>query len=268
MITSSWTRDQVKLDLGSQLAGPKITSSWIRDQVKLNQRSHQAEPEIRWSWTRDHCKLNQRSHQAESAIRSNWTRDQVRLKRRFGQIKPEIGPKWTRDRVKMNQRSGQIASEIRSNGIKDQVKLNQTSGQADQRSGQYEKENRLFIKVENILNGQLQRAELLVGSRLHEHENIVNMKMIYCIIAGSLNRINRNTMSGRTGLAYPWTCVRAPVAAASLAICWPRLHRAILGGWGCDQSIGYTVSDAFVSCWLWSTATRLPTWVSWVNYCK
>ena len=34
------------------------------------------------------------------------------------------------------------------------------------------------------------------------------------------------------GLAYPWTCVRAPVAAASLEICRPRLHRAIRGAQG------------------------------------
>ena len=57
----------------------------------------------------------------------------------------------------------------------------------------------------------------------------------------------------------------APVIAASLAICGPRLHRAIRGaqgvlpvyeGGGCDQSIGSTVSDAIVRSWLWSTATR------------
>ena len=41
------------------------------------------------------------------------------------------------------------------------------------------------------------------------------------------------------GLAYTWKRVRAPVVAASLAICRPRLHRAIRGaqrlcpwGWG------------------------------------
>ena len=34
------------------------------------------------------------------------------------------------------------------------------------------------------------------------------------------------------GLAYPQMSVRAPVAAASLAICRPRLHRAIRGAQG------------------------------------
>ena len=27
-------------------------------------------------------------------------------------------------------------------------------------------------------------------------------------------------------------------------------------GWGCDQSIGSTISDAIIRSWLWSTATR------------
>ena len=77
-----------------------------------------------------------------------------------------------------------------------------------------------------------------------------------------------HTLSGRTGSAFvwhtfPWTRVRAPVATASLAICRPRLHRAIRGAQGvlpmregCDQSIGSTISDAIVQSWLWSTATR------------
>ena len=34
------------------------------------------------------------------------------------------------------------------------------------------------------------------------------------------------------GLAYPWTRVRDPVAAASLAICSPHLHRAMRGAQG------------------------------------
>ena len=34
------------------------------------------------------------------------------------------------------------------------------------------------------------------------------------------------------GLAYPWTRVRAPVAAASLTICRPCSHRAIRGAQG------------------------------------
>ena len=47
------------------------------------------------------------------------------------------------------------------------------------------------------------------------------------------------------------------------------LHRFILctrrsggtahDGWGCDQSIGSTISDAIVRSWLWSTATRNST---------
>ena len=34
------------------------------------------------------------------------------------------------------------------------------------------------------------------------------------------------------------------------------LRRYCPGGWGCNQSIGSSVSDAIVSSWLWSTATR------------
>ena len=41
-----------------------------------------------------------------------------------------------------------------------------------------------------------------------------------------------NTLSGGVGLAYPWTRVRAPIAATSLAICKPELHRAIRGAQG------------------------------------
>ena len=42
----------------------------------------------------------------------------------------------------------------------------------------------------------------------------------------------RRATGCRVGLAYPWTRVRASVAAASLAICRPRLHRAIRGAHG------------------------------------
>ena len=38
------------------------------------------------------------------------------------------------------------------------------------------------------------------------------------------------------------------------------MHETLRGycpwGWGWDQSIGSTVSDAIIRCWLWSTATR------------
>ena len=56
------------------------------------------------------------------------------------------------------------------------------------------------------------------------------------------------------------------------------LHRFILrirlsggtghGGGGYDQSIGSTVSDAIVSSWLWSTATRKSPLDYFGNYCK
>ena len=39
---------------------------------------------------------------------------------------------------------------------------------------------------------------------------------------------------------------------------WDTAHQ----GGGCDQSIGSTVSDAFVRSWLWSTATGVPNWAS------
>ena len=34
------------------------------------------------------------------------------------------------------------------------------------------------------------------------------------------------------GLAYPWTCVRAPIASTILTICRPSLHLAIPGAQG------------------------------------
>ena len=49
------------------------------------------------------------------------------------------------------------------------------------------------------------------------------------------NTDHRVTLCGRTGcvgLAYPWTRVRATVAATSLAICSPCLYRAIRGAQG------------------------------------
>ena len=39
-------------------------------------------------------------------------------------------------------------------------------------------------------------------------------------------------------------------------------------GWGCDQSIGSTVSDAIVRSWLWLTATRSCPLDDFSNYCK
>ena len=69
--------------------------------------------------------------------------------------------------------------------------------------------------------------------------------------------IDRNTLSGRPhrqcgGLSFRRSCVRVPLAGASLLICGQNLHRASgthgycpvkVGGSG--QSIGSTVSDAF-----------------------
>ena len=77
-----------------------------------------------------------------------------------------------------------------------------------------------------------------------------------------------DVLSGRTGmslvgLAFRCSRVRVPVAAASLVICGQHLQCAIrvaqgvlpcVGWGGNDQSIGSTVSDAVVRCWLWSTA--------------
>ena len=48
------------------------------------------------------------------------------------------------------------------------------------------------------------------------------------------------------GLAYPWTRVRAPVSAASLAICRPRLHRAIRGAQGVRGAIRGATSQLYL----------------------
>ena len=65
------------------------------------------------------------------------------------------------------------------------------------------------------------------------------------------------------GLAFRRSCVRASLAAASLAICASHFYLALCGAqgilpcaeWGSGQSIGSTVSDAIVCSWLWSTTT-------------
>ena len=67
------------------------------------------------------------------------------------------------------------------------------------------------------------------------------------------------------GLVFRRSHVRRSLSAVSLVICSPariavckRGAQGVLPcvGWGCNQSIGSTVSDAIVGSWLWSTATR------------
>ena len=88
-----------------------------------------------------------------------------------------------------------------------------------------------------------------------------------------------DTLSGRTGSALVW---HSEVAGSRLTKCskscdlQPALQCAIRGaqgvvpcvGWGCDQSIGSTVSDAIVRSWLWLTATRNFPLGYFGNYCK
>ena len=53
-----------------------------------------------------------------------------------------------------------------------------------------------------------------------------------------------HTLSGSTVvrcLAYPWTRVCSPVAAPSLTICSPHLHRAIRGAQGVLSCVGLGV---------------------------
>ena len=47
-------------------------------------------------------------------------------------------------------------------------------------------------------------------------------------------------------------------------ISWGAAHE----GGGCDQSIGYTISDVIVRSWLWSTATRSSPLDYFSNHCK
>ena len=87
------------------------------------------------------------------------------------------------------------------------------------------------------------------------------------------------TLSGRTGSALVW---HSEVAGSRLTQCskscdlQPALQCAIRGaegvlpcvGWGYDQSIGSTVSDAIVRSWLWLTASRSSPLGYFGNYCK
>ena len=79
------------------------------------------------------------------------------------------------------------------------------------------------------------------------------------------------------GLAYPWKRVRAPVAAASLEICWPRLHRAVRGAHGVLQTHdggGATSQLNLPSLTPLSVADcgrlqlGVPYWATSVDYCK
>ena len=50
--------------------------------------------------------------------------------------------------------------------------------------------------------------------------------------------------------------VRFPLRLHRFILCTRRSGGTAHEGGGCDQSIGSTVSDAIVRCWLWSTVTR------------
>ena len=76
------------------------------------------------------------------------------------------------------------------------------------------------------------------------------------------------------GLALRRSHVRGWLSAVSLVICSPARIAVcntwssgvlLCVGWGCDQSIGSTVSDAIVRSWLWLTATRAPHWTTSVK---
>ena len=78
------------------------------------------------------------------------------------------------------------------------------------------------------------------------------------------------------GLAYPWTRVRALVAAASLAICTPLLHRAIRGARGVlpirmEGAISQMDLPALTSLSV-AGYSRLqlgaPNWATLAYYCK
>ena len=87
------------------------------------------------------------------------------------------------------------------------------------------------------------------------------------------------TLSGRIGKVVARLPCMLKVATLQDRIpAVAELHRFILctrrsggtayEGGGCDQSIGYTVSDAIVRSWLWSTATRSSQLGYFSNYCK
>ena len=75
------------------------------------------------------------------------------------------------------------------------------------------------------------------------------------------------TLSGRTGSGWPVIpkVARSRLTESSKSCdlqpvlhCAIRLAQGVLPcvRWGCDQSIGSTVSDAIIHSWFWSTATR------------
>ena len=67
------------------------------------------------------------------------------------------------------------------------------------------------------------------------------------------------TLSGRIGKVVASHAAVARSSPAEVGLIYT-MHVALRGycswGWGCDQSIGSTVSDAIVSSWLLLTATR------------
>ena len=80
------------------------------------------------------------------------------------------------------------------------------------------------------------------------------------------------TLSGRISRWYRLACWRLqgrfPSGAAPIYTMPEKLRGYCPWGWGCDKSIGFTVSDAIVRSWLWSTATRSSPLGYFSNYCK
>ena len=90
---------------------------------------------------------------------------------------------------------------------------------------------------------------------------------IYHGILDKTKSLPFHTLSGRIGRWLP-----GMLKLQGRSQLWLRLHRFILctrrsggtvhEGGGCDQSIGFTVSDAIVCSWLWSPST----WSSTLGY--
>ena len=85
--------------------------------------------------------------------------------------------------------------------------------------------------------------------------SIITADVAECTLSGSTGRALAWHSEGRTFAAH-WV-MQVLWFAARIALCntWSSGVLSCVG-WGCDQSIGSTVSDAIVSSWLWSTATR------------
>ena len=96
-------------------------------------------------------------------------------------------------------------------------------------------------------------------------ELLINLQ--YCLLNISFIKYIRTEWPYRQGgrLAC-WSCkLDSRLSWDCTELCTRRSGgSAHEGGW-CDQTIGSTVSDAIVRCWLWSTATRSsPLGYFWV----